>query len=176
MSGLRILLLADTHGTVDGRIVQLARECDWVIHAGDIGRVAVLTALEPRQGRVIAVRGNNDSIAKWPEHEASSLETLPLSAELSLPGGILVVVHGDRAGGAAGRHAWLRGAHPRSRAGVYGHSHGRACARRAVPWIRKPGAAGGSRTYGGPPCLVLNATEPAWRVEAYRFAPLHPGK
>ena len=176
MSGLRILLLADTHGTVDGRIVQLARECDWVIHAGDIGRVAVLTALEPRQGRVIAVRGNNDSIAKWPEHEASSLETLPLSAELSLPGGILVVVHGDRAGGAAGRHAWLRRRHPTARAVVYGHSHRLVCDQTALPWILNPGAAGRSRTYGGPSCLVLHATEPAWRIEAYRFAPLHPGK
>lgn len=169
MATLRVLLLADTHGTIDGRIAQLARRCDVAVHAGDIGRAAVLAALEPRQGRVIAVRGNNDTAAKWPEADAAQLAALPAFAELPLPGGTLVVVHGDRAGSAAGRHAWLRRHHPQARAVVYGHSHRLVCDRDTVPWVLNPGAAGRSRTYGGPSCLVLHVTDTVWRVETFRF-------
>lgn len=169
---LRILLLADTHGTIDGRIVRLALESDVVVHAGDIGGAAVLAALQPRRGRLVAVRGNNDVAANWPEQEGAQLAALPLNAELSLPGGVLVVVHGDRAGGAAGRHARLRRHYPEARAVVYGHSHRLDCDQTAVPWVLNPGAAGRSRTYGGPSCLLLHATESVWRVEVCRFQPV----
>lgn len=169
MDGVRVLLIADTHGTVDGRIMQLAHGCDIVVHAGDIGRAAVLAAIAPRHGRVIAIRGNNDVAAKWPEEDAAALAALPAVATLDLPGGLLAVVHGDRAGGAARRHAWLRRRHPQARAVVYGHSHRLACDRTAVPWLLNPGAAGRSRTYGGPSCLLLHASLHAWRVELCRF-------
>jgi len=36
---------------------------------------------------VVAVRGNNDTPAKWAEDERDRLEKLPLEATLELPGG-----------------------------------------------------------------------------------------
>lgn len=165
----RVLLLSDTHGVVDPRIAALSSECDHVVHAGDIGSGAVLTALRPR-GQLVAVRGNNDIAAKWPRGESALLESLPEMAELQLPGGLLVVLHGDRAGGsAARRHLWLRARFGATRAVVYGHSHRLCIDDGQLPWLLNPGAAGRSRTYGGPSCLLLEASAYLWRVESLRF-------
>lgn len=42
----KILLLSDTHGYLDDRILKYAGEADEVWHAGDIGKVAVSDALQ----------------------------------------------------------------------------------------------------------------------------------
>ncbi|WP_414717181.1 metallophosphoesterase family protein [Tahibacter sp.] len=85
-----------------------------------------------------------------------------------MPGGRLVVVHGDR-WPPRGRHAALRRAFPAARAVVYGHSHRLAVDVDAEPWILNPGAAGRARTYGGPSCLLLQASTREWRVVAQRY-------
>ncbi len=57
---LRVAILADTHGRLDARVEALVADCDLAVHGGDIGNAGVLERLHPRQGRVIAVTGNND--------------------------------------------------------------------------------------------------------------------
>ena len=161
---MRVLIVSDTHGCVDARIAALARRCDAVVHGGDVGSAAVLEALGPD---LVAVRGNNDVAAKWPAAEQAVLTALPAEARLQLPGGQLVVVHGDR-WPARGRHAALRREFPAARAGVYGHSHQLQLDTGALPWLLNPGAAGRARTNGGPSCLLLYATARAWRVLAQR--------
>jgi len=161
---MRVLIVSDTHGRVDARIAALARDCDAVVHGGDVGNAAVLDALG---GHVLAVRGNNDIADKWPPAETDRLATLPLQAAIDLPGGHLVVVHGDR-WPARGRHAALRRAYPAARAVVYGHSHQLKIDTDAVPWVLNPGAAGSARTNGGPSCLLLHATADVWQVQAQR--------
>lgn len=55
----KILLLSDTHGTLDAAILRHAREADQIWHAGDIGSMAVaegLAAVAPLR----AVYGNAD--------------------------------------------------------------------------------------------------------------------
>lgn len=89
--GVRVALLADTHGEIDARIVAEVARCDYAVHAGDIGAAAVLCALVPRSGVVIAVRGNNDVPAKWPAADRPLLHTLTDEATLPLPGGLLAV-------------------------------------------------------------------------------------
>ena len=168
-ASLRVAILSDTHGALDERIAAQVLRCDVAVHAGDIGNAAVLTALQPRGGQVLAVRGNNDTAAKWPPADHAVLNGLPESALLELPGGILAVVHGHRAGGTAGRHARLRRQFPAARAIVYGHSHRLVCDRDAPVWVLNPGAAGRARTFGGPSCLVLHAGIRVWRVEILRF-------
>lgn len=163
---MRVLLVSDTHGRIDARIAALARECAVVVHAGDVGAAGVLDALGPQ---VAAVRGNNDVTAKWAAHEHGRLAALPLEACLDLPGGRLVVVHGDR-WPAAGRHAALRRAFPAARAVVYGHSHQVALDQDELPWILNPGAAGRARTNGGPSCLLLQAGVQGWQVHALRHS------
>lgn len=162
---MRVLIVSDTHGLIDARIAALARGCDAVVHGGDVGDAHVLDALA---GNVVAVRGNNDVAAKWPARQHALLAGLPEQAEIDLPGGRLVVVHGDR-WPARGRHAALRQTFATARAVVYGHSHQLAVDDEALPWVLNPGAAGRARTYGGPSCLLLQATPQAWRVVAQRY-------
>lgn len=163
---MRVLIVADTHGRIDARIAALARGCDAVVHAGDVGTADVLAALG---GTVTAVRGNNDVAAKWPAAQQARLAALPVEAALDLPGGRLVVVHGDR-WPARSRHAALRSAYPAARAVVYGHSHRLVIDTDALPWVLNPGAAGRARTNGGPSCLLLQATPQAWSVSPQRHS------
>ncbi len=55
----RILLLSDTHGHMDERILSYAREADEIWHAGDIGSLEVTDALQAIKP-VRAVYGNID--------------------------------------------------------------------------------------------------------------------
>jgi putative phosphoesterase len=167
---MKIGLISDTHGYLDPRILNLVNRCDWVGHAGDIGSAAVLRALTTRRSHVVAVRGNNDTPVKWPSEAHQILEQLPVEAALELPGGVLVINHGDNAGSPRVRHHNLRKAYPGARAIVYGHSHQLCCDTSALPWILNPGAAGRTRTYGGPSCLILDAGVMHWQVHVRRFA------
>lgn len=166
---IRVALVADTHGTLDEPIAEVVAACDLAVHAGDIGTPRVLASLQPRSGRVIAVRGNNDTPLQWPRGSEGWLRELPEQARLDLPGGILVVEHGHRALPAALRHARLRERHPDARAVVYGHTHQLVVDQEAEPWVLNPGAAGRIRTYGGPSCLVLNAGPDHWTVDIHVF-------
>lgn len=170
MHTCRIVIVSDTHGFLDPQIADIATECDYVVHAGDIGNAQVLDMLHRRRANVIAVRGNNDTAAKWPSKDRARLRRLPLDAQLELPGGTLTVVHGDRAGSLGTRHARLRAIYPDARAIVYGHSHRLARDKERHPWVLNPGAAGRTRTQGGPSCLVLEIHRRLWRVKALRFA------
>lgn len=165
---MRVLLLADTHGALDARIAELARDCALAVHAGDVGGSAVLDALTAAAGRVLAVRGNNDVPHKW-RGSPADLAALPLTLQIPLPGGVLAVEHGDRHP-AGQRHRRLRAAYRRASAVLYGHSHRLLDDRAAHPWLLNPGAAGRSRTGDGPSCLLLQAQAGGWQVDAWRFA------
>lgn len=56
----KILLLSDTHGHIDDRILTYASEADEVWHAGDIGDLKVTEALK-KVASLKAVYGNIDS-------------------------------------------------------------------------------------------------------------------
>ena len=168
MGAVRVAILADTHGWVDPRILEVVAGCDLAVHGGDIGNAGVLGLLSPRRGTVWAVRGNNDGPAKWPEADREVLKRLPGRLDLPLPGGSLGVIHGHQTP-ARGRHERLRQRFPQARALVYGHSHRLVLDLTAQPWILNPGAAGRERTHGGPSCLVLIASTDDWVVETYRF-------
>jgi putative phosphoesterase len=170
MAGLRLALISDTHGFVDPHIVQIVETCDAVVHAGDIGNHAVLKLLRSRCPRVLAVRGNNDTPKGWSETNQSLLLRVPRALEISLPGGTLIVVHGDQVLPASTRHARLRRLYPQARAVVYGHTHRMRVDRRASPWVLNSGAAGRARTFGGPSCIVLDVNARVWQARKLRFA------
>jgi putative phosphoesterase len=69
---LKILLLSDTHGHVDDRMLDFARGVDMVWHAGDIGTHEVMDALEKVNPQVIGVYGNIDDHTmrlRYPENQ-----------------------------------------------------------------------------------------------------------
>jgi putative phosphoesterase len=167
-----LALLSDTHGVVDPRILALVATCAHAVHGGDIGGGEVLDVigqqLKPRSGALHAVRGNNDIPGKWSEPHRHRLGELPEQLRIELPGGCLAVIHGHQTQ-ARGRHERLRRLFPDARAIVYGHSHRLTIDQLAEPWVINPGAAGRSRTFGGPSCVVLTASRLGWHLEIHRF-------
>ncbi len=55
----KILLLSDTHGHIDDKIIKYAGQADEIWHAGDIGSLQVTDALK-KLGHLRAVYGNID--------------------------------------------------------------------------------------------------------------------
>lgn len=59
MSITRIGVISDTHGVLRPEAAEALRDVDHILHAGDVGGEAILTALR-RLAPVTAVAGNND--------------------------------------------------------------------------------------------------------------------
>ena len=55
----RIAVISDTHGRIDRRVLESCAGADHIIHAGDVGSMAVLAELA-RVAPLTAVRGNRD--------------------------------------------------------------------------------------------------------------------
>lgn len=171
-SAVRVAIIADTHGFLDARVAEQVSGCHIAVHAGDVGGADILLALQPSES-VTAIRGNNDDADHWSETELDVLEKLPSETELDLPGGKLKVVHGDDGGTLEQRHKRYRAQFSDYRAVVYGHSHRQLVDTTETPWLLNPGAAGRTRTYGGPGCLILSCRDDDWRIEPMRFPPRH---
>ncbi|MCL2883524.1 MAG: metallophosphatase family protein [Coriobacteriia bacterium] len=58
-------LISDTHGRLPEAVLELLRDCQLIIHAGDIGSAWILDALE-LIAPVTAVLGNNDRQSDYP--------------------------------------------------------------------------------------------------------------
>lgn len=74
----KIGLLSDTHGYMHPRIPDLFKECDEIWHAGDIGDIITISALE-KVNTVRAVYGNIDGVdlrKKLPEILFFTIEKL----------------------------------------------------------------------------------------------------
>ena len=84
MASRRVGLIADTHGLLRPEAVQALQGSDLIIHAGDIGKAAVLRTLQA-VAPVTAVRGNIDKGA-W-------AQALPQTAALQIAGVWLYVIH-----------------------------------------------------------------------------------
>ena len=165
---VRVALLADTHGFLDSRIAEVVADCDVAIHAGDIGGADILFAMHP-QREVIAIRGNNDDADHWSDTELDTLQNLPDETDVALPGGRLKVIHGDDGGSLEQRHRRYRRRYGDYQAVVYGHSHRQRVDQSQRPWLLNPGAAGRTRTYGGPGCLIPRCDPEGWQLEACQF-------
>lgn len=166
---MKVAIIADTHGYVAPGILETIKGCELCVHAGDIGNAAIITQLEVEGLLVYAVLGNNDVVTKWPAQDCGYLKEIPNQQMIDLPGGQLCVEHGHRINPVKSRHEKLRKKYRGAKAVVYGHSHRLVCDQEAEPWILNPGAAGRSRTFGGPSCIILTiSTDHRWRVKSYR--------
>ncbi|MDH5425589.1 MAG: metallophosphatase family protein [Gammaproteobacteria bacterium] len=168
---LTIAIISDTHTVLDERIAKVIKQTDIAVHAGDICCASVLEKMHPKLGYVFAVSGNNDHHTIWPAEQKEIVEALPDIAEIHLPGGLLAIEHGHVHGHHRPSHESLRKAHPQAKAIVYGHTHSQVCDTDQSPWVINPGAAGATRTRGGPACLVLTTNLSGhWSIEPFRFA------
>ena len=165
---LQVGVVSDTHGYIDPDIHDRLAGCDLILHAGDIGSSRVLHQLREICENVIAVQGNNDCTEKWAAREHQELMRIGKLAEIKLPGGSVVLMHGDAYGMPGRRHAEMRQHFADSAAIVYGHSHMLVCDQEKKPWVLNPGAAGKARTGGGASCLRMSVSAGQWKVVEFR--------
>ena len=76
----KILLISDTHGYIDDRIIQYAKQSDETWHAGDIGELKVTDELK-KVTTIRAVHGNIDNNkirAEYPENLRFQVEEMKI--------------------------------------------------------------------------------------------------
>jgi hypothetical protein len=76
----KILLISDTHGYIDDRIIQYAKQSDETWHAGDIGELKVTDELK-KVTTLRAVHGNIDNNkirAEYPENLRFKIEEMKI--------------------------------------------------------------------------------------------------
>jgi len=99
-------------------------------------------------------------------------EVLPETLRFNIAGQTIAVEHGHQHGSQPS-HESLRKAHPNAKVVVYGHTHRQVIDKDAMPWVINPGAAGKTRTHGGPSCLVIECSKTfEWKINVFRFADL----
>ncbi len=164
MTTIKVAVVSDTHSYLAPEIIQIIKECDIAVHAGDICGTDILEAMQPKTGKVYAVTGNNDPYCHLANTE------LPEVLSFEAPGGIITVEHGHKHGAHQPDHDLMRKAHPNAKVIIYGHTHKKIIDKSAKPWIINPGAAGKTRTHGGPSCLVLSCSDDKeWVITKHRF-------
>lgn len=131
----RALVISDTHGVLRSGVIAAARQCDYIIHAGDFDDEDTFDAIEAL-GPLCAVRGNND----W--YMSRRLQT---TLEFTIEETRFFLVH---------RLADLPRPFPTVDVIVYGHSHRYSEKREGgVLWLN-PGSCG-RRRFGGELSYVL---------------------
>lgn len=125
----KIGLISDTHGLLRPEAIALLRDCDMIVHAGDIGKPDVLESLKAL-APVVAVRGNMD-YAEW-------AESLPDWELLDVDGIGIYVIHNIDA-------MDLEPIAAKVRVVVSGHSHNPSIEERGGVLYLNPGSAGARR-------------------------------
>lgn len=82
---LHIGIISDTHGLLRPEVPQIFRDVKHILHAGDVGELAVLQELS-RIAPVTAVRGNTDA--------APGCRTLPICESVSFASAEIFMHHG----------------------------------------------------------------------------------
>lgn len=77
-------IISDTHGLLRNEVINLLRQCDLILHAGDIGNVKVINELE-KIATVKAVRGNIDN-KPW-------ARIFPFYETLEIDGKFIYMIH-----------------------------------------------------------------------------------
>ena len=165
MTTVTIAVISDTHAHLDPRIIEIIQECDIAIHAGDICGSDILELMNPKSGKIYAVTGNNDPYCHLSNNQ------LPEVLSFDVFGEKITIEHGHEHGHHLPDHDSLRSAYPDSKIIIYGHTHKKIIDQSRTPWIVNPGAAGKTRTNGGPSCLVITCRkDKEWEIKKYRFS------
>ncbi|HEY7802241.1 MAG TPA: metallophosphoesterase family protein [Dehalococcoidia bacterium] len=146
-------LISDTHGYVDPRLDAAFAGVEAIVHAGDVGGIAVLEALRS-MAPLYAVRGNND--------EKLGGLGLPLRLDFELAGVRFHLVHQLP-------HAEPR---PSTDVVVFGHSHKTLIEQRDASLYVNPGAAGRAGFHRLQTVALMRAS--AGAIEEARIAELGP--
>jgi uncharacterized protein len=146
-------LIADTHGLVRPEAIAALAGVDLILHGGDVGGPAVITALA-QIAPVRAVTGNTDS----PD------VGLPTAIDCTLEGVRIHVSHGHELGSPTPERLAAKYS---ADVIVYGHTHRRLLEEIGTTLVVNPGAAG-PRRFNVLPSLAL-LTLPERRIQFVRL-------
>src|SRR5512136_2257977 len=159
---MRLGVIADTHGLLRREVLDVFRDVDHILHAGDLGPLDLLTELEAL-APVTAVYGNTDG---WDVRGR-----LPAVARVELDGFRVVVTHGDQLGSPTPEK--LQAAFPDAEILVFGHTHRPILTLvDVVVTVMNPGGAG-ARRFDLPPSVGILELEPGIPPRG-RLVPLLP--
>ena len=159
---MRLGVIADTHGLLRPEVLDVFRDVDHILHAGDVGPLELLAELEAL-APVTAVYGNTDG---WDVRAR-----LPPVARVELDGFRVVVTHGDQLGSPTPER--LQAAFPDAEILVFGHTHRPILTLvDVVVTVMNPGGAG-PRRFDLPPSVGILELEPGIPPRG-RLVPLLP--
>ncbi|HEX5385322.1 MAG TPA: metallophosphoesterase family protein [Gemmatimonadales bacterium] len=146
---MRLGVISDTHGLLRPEVFDVFREVDHILHAGDLGPIALLAELEAI-APVTAVYGNTDG--------TDVRRRLPQVAHVELDGFRIVVTHGDQFGSPTPER--LHAEFPGPDILVFGHTHRPLLTLvDVVVTVMNPGGAG-RRRFDLPPSVGILELEP----------------
>lgn len=151
---MRIGVISDTHGTLRPDVFTHLDGVSHILHAGDIGPLALLAELEAI-APVTAVWGNTDSF--------EVRNAVPEVAELELGGRHVVVTHGHQLGSPTPDALQLT--YPDADIIVYGHTHRPMKREIADCLVLNPGSAGAPRFGLRPSLMLLYIEDDALRTQ-----------
>lgn len=142
----KVGIISDTHGLLRPEVIELLKDCDCILHAGDVDRPEILDQLR-YLGNLYAVRGNNDG--DWARN-------LSVTLRFKIEGIEFFMTHNKK------NVAWELG---NSQIVIFGHSHhffeeqidGRL-------WLN-PGSCGRSRFGGEVTMAVMTIDDGKYSVE-----------
>lgn len=157
---MRLGIISDTHGLLRPEVFKVFAKVDYILHAGDIGSVDIITELEAL-APLYAVWGNTDG----PELR----RVLPEVVQMRLEGFDFLVVHGHQLGSPTPEGLHQRW--PDAEVIIYGHTH-RPLLETVdqVVTVMNPGGAG-ARRFDLPASVGIMELEPGIPPRA-RLVPL----
>ena len=151
---MRVGVISDTHGLLRPEVFTQFDGVTHILHAGDIGPLALLAELEAI-APVTAVWGNTDGF--------DVRSAVPEVAELELGGRRIVVTHGHQLGSPTPDALQLT--HPDADIIVYGHTHRPMKREVGACLVLNPGGAGAPRFGLEPSVMLLHLEDDALRTE-----------
>ena len=142
----KIGIISDTHGLLRPEVLEILKDCKYILHAGDVNKDEILDVLRS-MGNLYVVRGNNDK--DWAENLRTSLS-------FTIGGVKFFMVHNKK------DVAWELGD---TQVVIFGHTHkyfekmidGRL-------WLN-PGSCGRSRFGGEVTMAVMTVEDGKYQVE-----------
>lgn len=142
----KIGIISDTHGLLRPEVLEILKDCKYILHAGDVNKDEILDKLRA-MGNLYVVRGNNDK--DWAENLRTSLR-------FTIGGVSFFMVHNKK------DVDWELGD---TQVVIFGHSHkyfekeidGRL-------WLN-PGSCGRSRFGGEVTMAVMTVEDGSYQVE-----------
>lgn len=149
---IKVGIISDTHGLLRTEVKEILKQCDYILHGGDVNKQAVIDELEDI-ATLFVVRGNNDK--EWAEH-------LPQNLKFEIGGVWFYMVHDKK---------FIPARMENTDIIVFGHSHKYLEETRdGILWLN-PGSCGRRRFDQSISMAVMTIKSGTWTIEKVELNP-----